>query len=153
MEKHGQLITTTLEPNSAWEFKPHFQSKTAFRINRNYDQNHDHNHDHNISYALCRPQVKAFIPSDISPTNKRELQHSKNTNPMEYPKGIMINGDRLREILLIKEWPGNRYAQLSHEHKEELQTLRNKLINLYKTEHGEHCHKHTNTSKTPMKRK
>ena len=135
MEKHGQLITKTLEPNSAWEFKPHFQSRTTFRsrINRNYNQNHDNN----ISYAHSKPQVTAFIPSNIPPKNKIELQHSKNTNPMEYPKGIIINGDRLREILLIKEHPEKRCGQLCDTHKQDLQTLTNKLINLYQTEHEE----------------
>ena len=133
MEKHGQLITTTLEPNSAWEFKPHFQSRTAFRsrINRNYNRNHDNN----ISYANSKPQVMAFIPSNMSPKNRKELQNSKNTNPMEYPKGIIINGDRLREILLIKENPEKRCNQLCDTRKQDLQTLTNKLINLYQAEH------------------
>ena len=56
---------------------------------------------------------------------------------MEHPRGTIINGDRLREIIQIKDRPGNRNAQLSNKHREELKTLRNKLINLYKTEHEE----------------
>ena len=79
----------------------------------------------------------AFIPSNMSPKNRKELQNSKNTNPMEYPKGIIINGDRLREILLIKENPEKRCNQLCDTQKQDLQTLNNKLINLYQAEHEE----------------
>ena len=56
---------------------------------------------------------------------------------MEYPKGIIINGDRLRELLLIKENPEKRCNQLCDTRKQDLQTLTNKLLNLYQAEHEE----------------
>ena len=130
-----RVLRTTLEKYTACEFEPHFQSKGAFkaRLNRSYNSDHDHN----TRYGLTRPGVSAFVPSDISPTNARELSHSKRIRPMERPKGAIVTADRLQEIINIKERPGNSNAPLSNKHTEELKILRNKLIDLYKTEHLE----------------
>ena len=105
----------------------------SWKTTRSYNSDHDHN----TLYVLCRPGVSVFIPSDISPTNARELSHSKRIRPMECPKGAIVTADRLQEIINIKERPGNSNAPLSNKHTEELKIPRNKLIDLYKTEHLE----------------